>query len=63
MKHLREYVIHEVTYKYEDENEEEFHKKHMISAGFSVVHTPRFFDIPLTVTYQKRQLNDKVARL
>lgn len=63
MKHLREYIIQEVTYKYEDEKEEEFHKKHMIAAGFSVVHTLKIFDTPLTLTYQKRQLNDRVPRL
>lgn len=63
MKHMREYLIHEVTYKYEDDKEEEIHKKHMISAGFSVANTPRIFNAPLTVTYQKRQLNDGVPRL
>lgn len=63
MKLIREYLIHEVTYKYENETEMEVHKKHMASDGYNAHHTQRIFDMPLGVTYQKRQLNDGIPRL
>ena len=63
MKLIREYFIQEVTYKYENETEKEMHKKHMISAGFSVAYNQPIRDISLVVTYQKRQLNDGIPRL
>lgn len=64
MKFIKEYMIHEVSYKYESEKEKEFHQKHMISAGFTIASKqPIFTGNSLTVTYQKRQLMDGVPRL
>lgn len=60
MEFIREYFIHEVTYRYRDEHEKEFHEKHMVSKGFTPVkkNVPKFMEFSLMVTYQKRQLND-----
>jgi hypothetical protein len=64
MEFVREYFIHEVTYKYVNEGEKEFHENHMVSAGFTVVrNVPKFMQNSLMVTYQKRQLNDGRPRL
>jgi hypothetical protein len=66
MEFVREYLIHEVTYKYNAETEQETHKEHMVSKGFTVVpdsHLPFFMKKSLIVVYQKRQLNDGIPRL
>lgn len=64
MKFIREYFIHEVTYRYTNEEEKEFHENHMVSAGFTVERDiPKFMQNSLMVTYQKRQLNDGMPRI
>jgi len=63
MKLLNEYFIQEVTYKYDNETSRDFHKKHMLCAGFIVGKNIWNGNNPLVVTYQKRQLNDRMPRL
>jgi hypothetical protein len=63
MKCVSEYFVQELTYKYENELERDMHKKHMLSKGFTDTSYLLINKNALVVRYEKRQLNDRIARL
>lgn len=63
MKLVNEYFIQELTYKYGNEKERDMHKKHMLSKGFADTSYLLINKNSLVVRYEKKQLNDRIARL